>query len=217
MDHVASDYADDEILVASLRRGEDAAFGWLLDRYGASLRRLARSFVATDGAAEDAVQETWMAVITGIDRFERRASVKTWLYRILVNVARSKAVREHRSVPMSSLADELDPDEPAVDPTRFVAAGSARAGSWAAPPVPWDEEPEARLLGTETLAVVEAAVAALPPHQARVLRLRDLEGWASTEVCNALDLSETNQRVLLHRARAKVRQALESHFDRSTP
>jgi len=215
--HVASDYADDEILVVSLRRGDDAAFGWLLDRYGASLRRLARSYVATDAAAEDAVQETWMAVITGIDRFEQRASVKTWLYRILINVARSTGVREHRSVPVSSLADELDPDEAAVDPARFVAAGSPRAGSWAAPPVPWDEEPEARLLGTETLAVVDAAVTTLPPQQARVLRLRDLEGWAAAEVCNALDLSETNQRVLLHRARAKVRQALESHFDRSTP
>jgi RNA polymerase sigma-70 factor (ECF subfamily) len=214
---VASDYVDDQILVASLRRGDEAAFAWLLDRYGASLQRLARSYVATAAAAEEAVQETWVAVITGIDRFEQRASLKTWLYRILINVARSKGVREHRSVPFASLADELDQDEPAVDPTRFVGAGDARAGSWAAPPVPWDEEPERRLLAAETLAVVEAAIATLPPHQARVLRLRDLEGWASPEVCNALDLSETNQRVLLHRARAKVRQALESHFEGSTP
>jgi RNA polymerase sigma-70 factor (ECF subfamily) len=214
---VASDYSDDRVLVAGLRRGDDAAFGWLLDRYGASLQRLARSYVATAAAAEEAVQETWIAVITGIDRFEQRASVKTWLYRILINVARSKGVREHRTVAFASVRDELDADEPAVDPNRFVRAGEARAGSWAAPPVPWDEEPEGRLLGTETLAVVEAAIAGLPPNQARVLRLRDLEGWASAEVCNALELSETNQRVLLHRARAKVRQALESHFEGSTP
>lgn len=217
MVHVASDYHDDPKLVASLRRGDEAAFEWLLDRYGASLSRLARSYVSTPAAAEEAVQETWMAVITGIGRFEQRSSLKTWLYRILVNVARSKGTREHRSVPFASLTDEVDGDEPAVDPSRFVPAGQPGAGSWAAPPVPWDEEPEGRLLAAETLAVVDAAVAALPAQQARVLRLRDLEGWSGLEVCNTLELSETNQRVLLHRARSKVRQALESHFEGSTP
>ena len=214
---VASDYDDDQVLVASLTRGDGAAFEWLLDRYGASLLRLARSYVSTAAAAEEAVQETWLAVITGIDRFEQRSSLKTWLYRILINVARSKGVREHRSVPFASLTDELAVGQPTVDPARFVGAGDAGAGMWAAPPVPWDEEPEGRLLAAETLAVVEAAIAALPAQQARVLRLRDVDGWSSTEVCNALDLSETNQRVLLHRARAKVRQALESHFEGSTP
>ncbi len=217
MPDAAGDYADDAVLVAGLRAGDEAAFGWLLDRYGASLTRLARSYVASPAAADEAVQETWLAVITGIDRFEGRSSVKTWLYRILINVARSKGVKEHRSVPFASLAGELETDEPAVDPSRFVGPGARRAGAWASPPAPWDSEPEGRLLGAETRAVVEAAVATLPPNQGRVLTLRDLEGLSAAEVCNALDLSETNQRVLLHRARAKVRQALEDHFEDSTP
>jgi len=213
---VAADYADDRVLVDALRRGDEAAFGWLLDRYHASLTRLARSYVATSAAADEVVQETWMAVITGIDRFEQRSSVKTWLHRILANRARTKGAREHRTAPFASLADEVEADEPAVDPSRFRARGR-RAGAWASPPPPWDEEPEARLLAAETRSVIDAAVAALPPNQQRVLTLRDLEGWTATEVCNALELSETNQRVLLHRARAKVRGALEAHFEDDRP
>jgi RNA polymerase sigma-70 factor (ECF subfamily) len=209
---VAADYADDRRLVEALRRGDEAAFAWLLDRYHASLTRLARSYVATPGAADEVVQETWLAVITGIGRFEQRSSVKTWLHRILANQARTKGAREHRSVPFASLADEVEGADPAVDPSRFRAAGR-RAGAWSSPPTPWDEEPEARALSAETRAVIDTAVAALPPNQQRVLTLRDLEGWTATEVCNALDLSETNQRVLLHRARAKVRSALEAHFE----
>jgi len=209
---VAADYADDRVLVEALRRGDEAAFGWLLERHHASLTRLARTYVATAAAADEVVQETWMAVITGIDRFEQRSSVKTWLHRIVANRARTKGVREHRSVPFGSLADEIEPDQPAVDATRFRASGR-RAGAWSSPPTPWDEEPEARLLATETRSVIEAAIAALPPNQQRVITLRDLEGWDATDVCNALDLSETNQRVLLHRARAKVRGALEDHFE----
>jgi RNA polymerase sigma-70 factor, ECF subfamily len=209
---VAADYADDRVLVESLRRGDEAAFAWLLDRYHASLTRLARTYVATAATADEVVQETWLAVVTGIGRFEQRSSVKTWLHRILVNRARTKGTREHRSVPVASLADEVDADEPAVDPSRFRAAGR-RAGAWSSPPTPWDEEPEARLLAAETRSVIEEAVAALPPNQQRVITLRDLEGWTATDVCNALDVSETNQRVLLHRARAKVRTALESHFE----
>jgi RNA polymerase sigma-70 factor, ECF subfamily len=214
---VAADYTDDTVLVAGLRAGDEAAFAWLLDRYSASLTRLARSYVASRAAADEAVQETWIAVITGIDRFEGRSSVKTWLHRILINVARSKGVKEHRSVPFASLSGELDADEPAVDPARFVGPGARGAGAWASPPTAWDTEPEGRLLGAETRAVVEAAIATLPPNQGRVLTLRDLEGFSAAEVCNALDLSETNQRVLLHRARAKVRQALEDHFEDATP
>jgi RNA polymerase sigma-70 factor (ECF subfamily) len=211
MDDVAADFADDRVLVDALRRGDEAAFAWLLHRYSDSLTRLARSYVSTPAAVEEVVQETWMAVITGIDRFEERSSVKTWLHRILANVARTKGVREHRSVPFASLGDELQADEPAVDPDRFRRRGR-HAGGWAAPPQPWDEEPEERLLVAETLGAVERAVATLPPNQRAVLTLRDLEGWGAVEVCNALDLSETNQRVLLHRARAKVRRALESYF-----
>jgi RNA polymerase sigma-70 factor (ECF subfamily) len=214
---VAADYADDAVLVAGLRSGDEAAFAWLLDRYRGSLTRLARSFVSNAAAADEAVQETWLAVITGIDRFEGRSSVKTWLHRILVNVARSKGVKEHRSIPFASLTSELDADEPAVDPACFLGSDARRAGAWASPPVPWDTEPEARLLSLETRAAVEAAIAALAPNQRRVITLRDVEGFSSSEVCNALDLSETNQRVLLHRARAKVRQALEDHFEDATP
>ena len=209
---VAADFADDRVLVEALRRGDEAAFAWLLDRYHASLTRLARSYVATPAAADEVVQETWMAVITGIDRFEQRSSVKTWLHRILANRARTKGAREHRSVPFASLADEIEADEPAVDPSRFRTRGR-RAGAWSSPPPPWDDEPEARLLAAETRSVIDAAVAALPPNQQRVLTLRDLEGFTASEVCNALELSETNQRVLLHRARAKVRGALEAHFE----
>ena len=208
-----ADFSDDGVLVPALRRRDEAAFGWLLDQYSAPLRRLARSYVSNDAAAAEAVQETWLAVITGIDRFERRSSLKTWVYRILVNVARSKGVKEHRTVPFASLGEELDGEERAVDPQRFRDHRDHWPGHWAAPPVAWDEEPEDHLLGRETLSIVAAAIAALPPNQRSVITLRDVQGWDSVEVCNALDISETNQRVLLHRARSKVRSALETHFE----
>ncbi len=207
------DYSDDDVLVAALRARDEGAFAWLLDRYSSSLRRLARAHVSNDAAADEVVSETWLAVITGIDRFEQRSSLKTWIHRIVLNIARTKGTREHRSVPFSSLTSEADTAAPAVDPDRFRPAGKPGAGAWAAPPVPWDEEPETRLAAGETLDVVRRAIAALPPGQQMVITLRDLEGWRADEVCNALDLSETNQRVLLHRARSKVRTALEDHFE----
>jgi len=206
-------FADDRVLVPALRQGDEAAFAWLLDRYSAPLRRLARTYVSNDAAADEAVQETWLAVITGVDRFEQRSSVKTWLYGILVNVARSKGVKEHRTVPFASLRSELDGDEPAVDPDRFRGPRDKWPGHWANPPVPWDELPEERLVGDETLAIIGAAIELLPPNQRTVITLRDVDGWAADDVCNALDISETNQRVLLHRARSKVRRALEAHFE----
>ncbi len=211
---MSADFTDDDALVGALRAGDEAAFAWLVDRYSASLRRLARNFVSTDATADEVVQETWLAVITGIARFEQRASVKTWVHRILVNVARTKGVREHRSTPFSSFGSDADGVEPAVDPDRFQRSGAA-LGAWAAPPSPWDEVPDGRLLAGETLAVVQQAVGALPPGQRAVIQMRDLDGFDAPEVCNALGLSETNQRVLLHRARAKVRQALEVHFEES--
>jgi len=213
---VSADFTDDGVLVPALRRGDEAAFEWLLDRYSAPLRRLARSYVSNAAAADEAVQETWVAVITGIDRFERRSSLKTWVYRILVNVARSKGVKEHRSVPFASLGDELDGDERSVDPDRFRGHRDRWPGHWAAPPVAWDEEPEDHLLGRETLSVLANAINALPANQQAVITLRDVQGWNSVEVCNALEISETNQRVLLHRARSKVRRALEVHFEEAT-
>jgi RNA polymerase sigma-70 factor (ECF subfamily) len=194
---------------------DDAAFAWLLDQYSGTLRRLARAHVASDAAADEVVQEAWLAVITGIGRFERRSSLKTWIHRIVLNIARTKGMREHRTVPFASLASEADSAEPAIDPARFQPAAAPGVGHWASPPVPWDEEPETRLAAGETLDVVRRAVAELPAGQQMVITLRDLEGWPSGEVCNALDISETNQRVLLHRARAKVRTALEHHFEES--
>jgi RNA polymerase sigma-70 factor (ECF subfamily) len=207
-------YADDEALVAALRRGDEAAFGWLVDRYDGSLRRLARTYVPTPAIADEVVQDTWLAVVKGIDGFEGRAALSTWMYRILANLARTRGVREHRTIPFSSAPGALDDGAgPAVDPDRFGVRGDPGYGRWSAPPTPWDDEPEARLQSAETLGVVQAAVEALPAGQREVITLRDIEGWTSTEVRNALDLSETNQRVLLHRARAKVRRALEAHFE----
>lgn len=211
-----ADDVDDRSLVDRLRRGDEAAFAWLLDRYTGSLHRLARSYVATASVADEAVQETWLAVVTGIDRFEGRSSLKTWLHRILINIARTKGVREHRSIPFASLGSELGGDDPAVDPDRFRGLGDRHAGQWATPPVPWDEAPEARLLSRETLAAVQHAIDDLPPNQRTVITLRDLEGWPSEDVCNVLAITETNQRVLLHRARSKVRGALETHFEDTT-
>jgi RNA polymerase sigma-70 factor, ECF subfamily len=207
---VVAEFRDDEQLVTALRQGDESAFGWLLDEYSALLRRLARSFVSTDAAADEVVQETWLAVITGIDRFEQRASVKTWLCRILSNIARSRGVRDQRTVPFASL-DGTD-DERAVSSERFQDQRGRWPGHWASAPVAWDEEPLDRLLADETLRAVRDAIGRLPAGQQAVITLRDVEGWPSEEVCNALDISETNQRVLLHRARSRVRQTLEIHL-----
>ena len=206
------DYTDDEVLVDALLQGDGDAFAWLLDTYDVPLRRLARMYVATDAVAEDVVGDTWVAVIRGLERFERRSSLKTWLFRILMNVARTRGVREHRSVPFASAAGALDDGAgPAVDPSRFLPLDAPQnPGAWAAPPVPWDEKPETTLLAKETLAGIGAAIAELPPAQREVITLRDVEGWSAAEVCNALEISETNQRVLLHRARSRVRQACEN-------
>ena len=212
MTDAGTDFGDDGVLVAALRRGDEHAFAWLLDRYSAPLCRLARSYVSTQAAADEVVQEAWLAVITGIDRFEQRSSLKTWLYRIVTNVARTRGVKDQRTVPFASFGAELDAVDPAVDPDRFQSARDRAPGHWAAPPAPWDEKPEEQLTSSETLAVVTSAIDALPPAQQTVIRLRDVEGWTSEDVCNALAISENNQRVLLHRARSKVRTALELHF-----
>ena len=213
MERADDNWADDNSLVAALRAGDESAFVWLVDRYDGSLRRLARTYVSTAAAADEVVQDTWLAVVKGVDRFEQRSSLSTWLYRILANIARTKGVREHRSIPFSSAAGAFDDGSgPPVDPDRFGAIGDPGYGRWSAPPTPWDE-PERRATGNETVAAVRAAVETLPPAQREVITLRDLEGWTSAEVRNALDLTETNQRVLLHRARAKVRRALELHFE----
>ena len=203
--------------MAALRRGEEAAFAGLLDLYHNSLVRLAMVYVRNRSVAEEVAQETWLGVIKGIDRFEARSSLKTWIFRILTNTAKTRAEREGRSVPLSALAGEVEGDEPAVDPSRFLDEGAARwGGHWAAPPTSWNEVPEERLLARETFALIDETVASLPPVQRQVISLRDIEGWSSEEVCSLLGISEGNQRVLLHRARSKVRAALEGYLDEGT-
>ena len=171
--------------------------------------RVALMYVSSRAVAEEVVQEAWLGVLRGIDSFEGRSSLKTWIFRILTNTAKTRGEREGRSIPFSAL--EGAGDEPAVEPDRFQAEGRW-TGHWAAPPSSWSQSPESRLLGAETRQVVARAIAELPPAQATVITMRDVEGFSSEEVCNALDVSETNQRVLLHRARSKVRRALEDYL-----
>lgn len=206
--------AEEQRLIARLRAHDEDAFMELVDRYGASLLRVALLFVSTRAVAEEVVQETWLGVLAGIDRFEGRSSLKTWIFRILTNRAKTRAVRESRSIPFSSLAQaELGDDEPSVDPDRFLPSDHPRwPGHWASAPQSWAELPEQRLLGAETRSVISEAIDMLPPVQRAVISLRDVEGWGSDEVRQALDLSEGNQRVLLHRARSKVRAALDEYL-----
>jgi RNA polymerase sigma-70 factor (ECF subfamily) len=198
--------ADDQSLVERAREGDEEAYAALVRRYTPMLMRLARMYVPTDALAEDVVQETWVAVLRGIDRFEGRSSFKTWLFRILVNRAKTRGVREHRSIPFASVGggDVEEGEGPTVDPSRFTSEGA-----WTSAPADWHDDPEASLESDEALRIARAAIAELPERQRIVITLRDLEGLSSDEVRNVLDLTETNQRVLLHRARAKVRKALE--------
>jgi RNA polymerase sigma-70 factor, ECF subfamily len=199
----------EEELVAALRAGDEGAFAALVDRYHASLVRLARMYVRDRAVAEEVAQETWLAVLNGIDRFEARSSLKTWLFRILSNRAKTRGQREARSVPFSSIGD---PDEPAVDPDRFRPEGEQYAGGWKQFPQPWEGDPEERLLAGEARALILRTIEQLPANQRAVITLRDIEGFDADDVCNVLELSDTNQRVLLHRARARVRRALEHYL-----
>lgn len=208
----ASRPQSDADLVAALRAGDEAAFVTLVRRHQAALLRLARTFVRDRAVAEEVVQETWLAVLNGIERFEGRASLKTWIFQILANRARTRAVRERRSAPFSSLAGPDDDDDAVLDAERFRPGDHRWAGHWAAAPADWSTLPEERVLGRETLACVREAIAGLPPRQAHVLVLRDVEGWDAGEVCAALGLTDGNQRILLHRARGRVRAALEVHL-----
>jgi RNA polymerase sigma-70 factor (ECF subfamily) len=177
----------------------------LVDKYGPSMLRVAQLFVPSRSVAEDVVADTWLAVLTGLERFEERSSLKTWLFRILTNKAKTRGQREARSLPFSSFVGDGDEAETAVGVERF-----ARDGHWSAPP---RGVPEDRLLAGEARGVIDSAIAALPPNQRAVITLRDVEGLSSDETCNVLGLSETNQRVLLHRARAKVRAAFERYLE----
>jgi RNA polymerase sigma-70 factor (ECF subfamily) len=194
---------DDHALVERLRAGDEAAFAEVVDRYDRQLRRLARTFVRTDALADDVVGETWLAVVKGLDRFEERSSLKTWIFRILVNRARTRAVREARQVPFSSLVTGEDQEGPSVDPSVFNADGS-----WASPPQRLDVEPETRLLSRELRGRLAEVVDTLPEQQRTVILLRDVAGLDGPEVAEALGISEGNQRVILHRARTHVREEL---------
>jgi RNA polymerase sigma-70 factor, ECF subfamily len=201
-------------LCAALRRGDESAFATLVSTYHAPLRRLALSYVRSAAVADEVVQETWLGVIRGIDAFEERSSLKTWIFRILTNTAKTRAERESRVVPLSALSSAgPDGDEPAVDPDRFFNQQHARwPGHWASPPTRWDELPAEHLEGRELLNAMQVVIGELPSRQRQVIVLRDIEGWDAEEVCRVLELSEANQRVLLHRARSKVRQALEDQL-----
>jgi RNA polymerase sigma-70 factor, ECF subfamily len=205
---------DEGRLLEGLRNGDDAAFRELVDAYGPMLMRLALMHVPSRAVAEEVVQETWLAVLNGIDRFEGRSSLKTWITSILLNTARTRGERERRVLPFSLLRrrDEEGRDEPAMPPDRFQGSRAEHPGHWARPPIDWGP-PEERLASDAARDVLLKAIADLPPRQREVIALRDISGWSSEEVRNALDLSETNQRVLLHRARSKVRAALEKHFE----
>jgi len=201
---------DDAALVRALRDGDEEAFRELVDSYSGYLLRMALGFVSSRAVAEEVVQETWIGVVRGIDRFEGRSSLRTWIARILANTAKTRAAREGRSVPFSSLGD--DEDGQTVDPDRFQSAGSEDPGHWAQPPSAWPT-PEEGTLSNEARGVILGAIDELPPNQRAVVALRDVEGWPAREVCEALDVSEGNQRVLLHRGRSRVRSALEHYID----
>jgi RNA polymerase sigma-70 factor (ECF subfamily) len=204
----------DAEIVARLRAGDEAAFAMLIDQYHAPLLRLARSYVHDAALAAEVVQDTWIALLESLDRFEGRASLKTWLYRILMNVARARLRKESRTVPFSSF--EGEDGEPSVEPGRFHARWLPGVGGhWSSAPAKWSDLPEEQALAGETRAAVAAAVAALPDNQRTVITLRDIEGFDAAEVCNLLGISDTNQRVLLHRARSRVRKALEAHMGAS--
>ena len=195
--------ADDGQLVARLQAGDETAFVALVERYHAPMTRLASTLVPNRAVAEEVVQDTWLAVVRGVERFEGRSSLRTWLYRILVNRARSAGAREHRSV-----AVDLGDDAPSVDPARFDASGH-----WIAPPAPWSDDVVERLAASDLAHRVLELLDALPPAQRQVVTLRDVDGLPAPAVCELLGLSEANQRVLLHRGRAGVRRLLEAELE----
>jgi RNA polymerase sigma-70 factor (ECF subfamily) len=198
---------DEHALVAALRAGDEQAFAALVDGWSGWMLRLAREHVPSPAVAEEVVQDTWLAVLQGLDRFRGDASLRTWVYRILVNQAKRRGVRERRTIPFASLAEE--DTGPTVDPERFQAAGEPHPGGWRQFPEEW---PEQVTLGREVRDVVTTALTELSPRQRIVVALRDLDGHSADEVCDLLDISAGNQRVLLHRGRAVVRAHLEQYF-----
>jgi RNA polymerase sigma-70 factor (ECF subfamily) len=196
-------------LIDALRRGDESAFSRLVDLHHASMVRVARLYVATAAAAEEVAQEAWLGVLQGLAQFQGRCTIKAWIFAIVANCAKSRGVRDRRTVPLSSVARN-DDGGPSVDPERFLDDGHPRwPGHWSQPPEAWDED---ALVSRETLEAIAAAMEKLPPMQRAVMTMRDVEGLGSDETCQVLGISEANQRVLLHRARSKMRKALESYL-----
>jgi RNA polymerase sigma-70 factor (ECF subfamily) len=206
----AAQAPDEAALLARLRAGDEDAFGELVDGWHGTMMAVALAHVGSRAVAEEVVQEAWIGVIRGLGGFEGRSSLKTWVMRIVVNTAMARGGKEARSIPFSSLAREGD--EPAVEPERFRSGEDAFPGHWRAYPGNWEALPEQSLLARETLAVAMAAIDALPSAQRAVITLRDVYGCDADEVCSGLDLDPAYQRVLLHRARSRVRAALEGHL-----
>lgn len=210
MGPAAEDWKEESEFVAALQTGDDAAFRFLVEWLHAPLIRMARIYVPA-ALADEVVQETWLSVFRSIGSFERRSSLKTWVYRIMLNKVRTLAARERKVVPFANVGPAVDA-MPSVSPDRLVSPDLG-VGYWPQAPARWDTRPEEQLLATETMTVVAEAIARLPDAHREVISLRDIEGWSSDEVCEALGVSSVNQRVLLHRARASVRAALEEYFD----
>jgi RNA polymerase sigma-70 factor (ECF subfamily) len=201
-------------VVEALRRGDHDAYAVLVDELTPALLRLAMAHVPSRAVAEEVVQDTWIGVIKGIDRFEGRSALRTWIFGILLNIARTRGKREKRTLPMSFFQRRAEEGSgPVVDPDRFHGGAGELRGAWASPPAEW-QEPERKLATDEARQVMLEAIAGLPPRQRDVIVLRDVQGYTAEDARNALDISETNQRVLLHRARSKVRAALEENIDK---
>ena len=199
----------EEQLLEALRRGDESAFSRLVDLHHASMVRVARLYVGTQAAADEVAQEAWLGVLEGLARFEGRCTIKAWIFAIVANRARSRGARDKRTIPLSALAEDED-GAPSVDPDRFLAESHPRwPGHWSRPPEAWDAD---ELVSREALEAIAAAMHTLPPAQRAVMTMRDVEGLDHQETCQLLGLSEGNQRVLLHRARSKVRKALESYL-----
>jgi RNA polymerase sigma-70 factor, ECF subfamily len=204
-------------LVAALRSGDENAFIAVVDAHGAAMHRVALTFVRSNAVADEVVQEAWLGALRGLDRFEGRSTLRTWLLRIVANIARTHAVREARTLPLSSLELAHEEDHPALPTERFQGPDARHPGRWVSFPQSWPTEPESALLSAETRHLIAETIASLPDGQRVVITLRDVEGWNSAEVCSVLDVSENYQRVLLHRARSKVRAALEDYLTGESP
>jgi RNA polymerase sigma-70 factor (ECF subfamily) len=200
-------------LVEALRAGDERAFTRLVERYHLGLIHFAQQYVPDRSVAEGVVQEAWLGVLRGLDRFEARSSLKTWIFGIVLNCARARARRDRRTIPFSEIERlTAEPFEPAVEPSRFRGAADPHPGGWISFPPSWGDTPDQRLLAAEAHAYVRAAIDSLPASQRQVVLLRDVEGCSADEACSILQLSESNQRVLLHRGRSKLRRAIERYL-----